>query len=132
MRAAEIQAQARAAVLPCTNALLKDANTRWGDGGGVAIYREGPRRQPQGFKSDQVFATIVDPRLKDTLIGIQSEEYETVWKLLEHTVTRVALEKVVNGPATPAVFDLAGRGGATPAASGNRGGQAKISSASGG
>lgn len=65
-------------MLPCSNALLTDMNTRWGDGEIVTINRERLRRKPQGLTRDQVLAATVDSRLKESLHGIPAVKHETV------------------------------------------------------
>lgn len=41
--------QARAMLLPCVKALVKDFNSRWCDSFGKMMYEKGPRGHPQGF-----------------------------------------------------------------------------------
>lgn len=74
--------KARAAVMPCVKALHKDFINRWGDGSDILTYKEGPRRQPRGFKSVQVLATALDPRTK-MLYGNSDDQHADVWKLVQ-------------------------------------------------
>lgn len=82
---------ARAAVMPCINALRDDFIKRWGDGSNILVYTEGPRRQPCGFKPVQVLATALDPRTK-ILYGVDDNEKADVWKLVQEEAVKIALE----------------------------------------
>ena len=53
---------ARVLLLPCVETLAKDFDNRFGDESDILTFREGPRRQPQGFRKMQVMATALDPR----------------------------------------------------------------------
>ena len=68
---------ARILLLPCVEALAKDSDNRFGDGSDILTFREGPRRQPQGFRKVQVMATALDPRCK-MLYGVLPNEHEGV------------------------------------------------------
>ncbi|CAN0271272.1 unnamed protein product, partial [Ascophyllum nodosum] len=70
---------ARVLLLPCVEALAKDFNNRFSDGYDILTFREGPRRQPQGFRKVQVMATALDPRCK-MLYGVLPNEHEGVCK----------------------------------------------------
>lgn len=84
--------KAMESVLPDAEALLEDLTNRWGDGTNVMEYKEGRRRQPQGFKLVQVFATALDPRCKH-LYGIQPSEHAAVWRAVAHAAVDIAMEK---------------------------------------
>ncbi|CAM9886015.1 unnamed protein product, partial [Ascophyllum nodosum] len=62
-------------VVPLICDLPKDFNNRFGDGSDILTFREGPRRQPQGFRKVQVMATALDPRCK-MLYGVLPNEHE--------------------------------------------------------
>ncbi|CAN0524609.1 unnamed protein product [Ectocarpus sp. 8 AP-2014] len=51
-----VLAKAKKDVLLCAEALQTDFSRRWGDGTDVLVYKEGPRRQPCGFRKEQVSA----------------------------------------------------------------------------
>ena len=89
---APVVREAMAVVLPDAEALWKDFVNRWGDGTATLKYKEGPRRQPQGFKLVQVLATALDPRTK-CLFPILAEEQPAVWKAVIEAAVDVALEK---------------------------------------
>lgn len=74
--------QAKQALFPAAQAVLHDFNTRWGKGVNIGTCIQGPRNQPQGFKSNQVLATLLDPRLKNAMPGIPDTEREGLWSLL--------------------------------------------------
>ena len=46
------------AVKNCAKALLKDFNERWGDGTTNLVYKEGKRKQPQGFRRYKCFPPL--------------------------------------------------------------------------
>lgn len=93
--------EAMQAVLPDTEALWKDFKNRWGDGSSILEYREGKRRQPQGFKLQQVFATALDPRAKH-LYGIRPEEHGGVWRAVASKTVGIAIEKYTSDKASAA------------------------------
>ena len=82
---------AKAAVMPCINALRDDFIKRWGDGSDILIYTEGPRRKPCGFKPVQLLATALDPRTK-ILYGVAKDKKADVWKLVQEEAVKIALE----------------------------------------
>eukprot|EP00752_Nemacystus_decipiens_P015390 g13723.t1 len=84
--------EAMEAVLPDAEALWEDFLNRWGDGSNILEYREGKRRQPQGFKLQQVCATAVDPRAKH-LYGIRPAEHASVWRAVATKAVDIAAEK---------------------------------------
>lgn len=98
--------EAMQAVLPDAEALWEDFKNRWGDGSSILEYKEGRRRQPQGFKLQQVFATALDPRSKH-LYGIRPEEHGGVWRAVASRAVGVAFEKYTS--------DKASASGGTPA-----------------
>ena len=79
------------AVKNCAKALLKDFNERWGDGTTNLVYKEGKRKQPQGFKTVQVLSTALDPRTK-MLYGFSDHEQEEVWDLVVKEATKMGNE----------------------------------------
>ncbi|CAB1118780.1 unnamed protein product [Ectocarpus sp. CCAP 1310/34] len=80
-----------AAVMPCIKALRDDYIDRWGDGHNILIYKEGPRRQPGGFKPVHVLATALDPRTKIPY-GVDEDEKADVWKLVQEEAVKIAVE----------------------------------------
>ncbi|CAN0378335.1 unnamed protein product [Ascophyllum nodosum] len=80
---------ARVLLLPCVEALAKDFNNRFGDGSDILTFREGPRRQPQGFRKVQVMATALDPRCK-MLYGVLPNEHEGVWQAVAMAAAGIA------------------------------------------
>ncbi|CAN0217747.1 unnamed protein product [Ascophyllum nodosum] len=80
---------ARVLLLPCVEALAKDFNNRFGDGSDILTFREGPRRQPQGFRKVQVMATALDPRCK-MLYGVLPNEHEGVWQAVAMAAADIA------------------------------------------
>lgn len=97
-----LQLSAREAIYPSLVAILEDINTRWGDGTSVTTFREGPRRQPQGFTRLQVLATAYDPRLHRTLHGIPQDEHAAVWDLVVEEVSNLALAAAAESRASAA------------------------------
>ncbi|CBJ33910.1 conserved unknown protein [Ectocarpus siliculosus] len=88
----ETTQKAMEAVRPDAEALMADFTNRWGDGSNILEYREGKRRQPQGFKRKQVYATALDPRAKH-LYGIQQREHAGVWRAVASAAVDIALGK---------------------------------------
>lgn len=88
----ETTQKAMEAVRPDAEALMADFTNRWGDGSNILEYREGKRRQPQGFKRQQVYATALDPRAKH-LYGIQQREHAGVWRAVASAAVDIALGK---------------------------------------
>ena len=80
---------ARVLLLPCVEVLAKDFNNRFGDGSDILTFREGPRRQPQGFRKVQVMATALDPRYK-MLYGVLPNEHEGVWQAVAMAAADIA------------------------------------------
>ena len=70
---------ARVLLLPYVEALAEDFDNRFGDGFDILTFREGPQRQPQGFRKLQVMATALDPRCK-MLYDVIPNEHEGVWQ----------------------------------------------------
>lgn len=98
----ELERKSREALRPCVNALLQDINTRWGDGMHITWFREGPRRQPQGFTRAQLLAMVCDPRLHENLHGIPEYEHLAVWEIFQKEVTALALRRAGTGGAEKA------------------------------
>lgn len=69
---------ARAILLLCIQARLKDLNTCWGDTSGIITYKEDPRRQPQGFRPEQVMRIVLDRQCK-MLYGVPDTGHDGVW-----------------------------------------------------
>lgn len=101
-----ITAAAKRDVVLCGKALQGDFNRRWGDGHDVLTHQEGPRRQPCGFRKEQVLATAMDPRSK-SLYGIDAYEHPDVWQAVADATVEIALH---NKPATSTPSD-GGRSG---------------------
>ena len=80
---------ARVLLKPCVEALAKDFNNRFGDGSDILTFREGPRRQPQGFWKVQDMATALDPRCK-MLYGVLPNEHEGVWQAVAMAAADIA------------------------------------------
>ena len=70
---------ARVLLLPCVEALAQDFDNRFGDRFDILTFREGPRRQPRGFRKVQAMTTALDPRCK-MLYGVLPNEHEGVWQ----------------------------------------------------
>jgi len=75
----------------------------------VLMYREGKRRQPHGFRREQLMANELDPRTK-IVYGIENYEHEGLWTIVSRRAAEIAVVKKV------------GKAGATvsPAVSGVR------------
>ena len=107
---------ARVFLLPCVEALAKDFDNRFGDGSDILTFREGPRRQPQGFWKVQVMATALDPRCK-MLYGVLPNENEGVWQAVAMAAADIAKSTQVSVGAT-----ASSAAGPTPAAGSTPGG----------
>ncbi|CAB1112273.1 unnamed protein product [Ectocarpus sp. CCAP 1310/34] len=113
--------EAMEAVLPDAEALWEDFLNRWGDGSSILEYREGKRRQPQGFKLQQVCATAVDPRAKH-LYGIRQAEHASVWRAVATKAVDIAAEKFSSdNTATSGSAPAAQPVGTPPVAPGGQG-----------
>ena len=80
---------ARVLLLPCVEALAKDFDSRFGNGSDILTFREGPRRQPRGFRKVQVMATALDLRCK-MLYGVLPNEHEGVWQAVAMAAADIA------------------------------------------
>ena len=47
----------------------------------MLMYREGKRRQPEGFRPEQLMATALDLRAK-WLYGIEEHEHDKLWVIV--------------------------------------------------
>lgn len=83
--------EAKELVFPCVRAMSDDFDKRWGDGTNILTFAEGKRlkrRRPQGFKTEQVLATALDPRTK-MLYGILEAEQEDVWFEVQRAAVKI-------------------------------------------
>lgn len=81
--------EAKAALLPYVEALVENLDKGLGDGSNLLTIGEGPRRQPKGFKKEQVMATALDPRCK-ILYGVRDKGKEGVWPALAEVAAEIA------------------------------------------
>ncbi|CAN0442995.1 unnamed protein product, partial [Ascophyllum nodosum] len=88
-------------VVPLICDLPKDFNNRFGDGSDILTFREGPRRQPQGFRKVQVMATALDPRCK-MLYGVLPNEHEGVWQAVAMAAADIAKSTQASAQAASA------------------------------
>ena len=107
---------ARVLLLPCVEALAKDFDNRSGDGSEILTFREGPRRQPQGFRKVQVMATALDPRCK-MLYGVLPNKQERVWQALAMAAADIAKSTQASVGATVSSAAGSSPGGPGPGAS---------------
>ena len=107
---------ARVLLLPCVEALAKDFDNRFGDGPDILTFREGPRRQPQGFRKVQVMATALDPRCK-MLYGVLPNEHEGVWQAVAMAAADIAKSTQASVGATASSAAGSTLGGPGPGAS---------------
>ena len=107
---------ARVLLLPCVEALAKDFENRFGDGSDILTFREGPRRQPQGFRKVQVMATALDPRCK-MLYGVLPNEYEGMWQAVAMAAADIAKSTQASVGATASSAAGSTPGGPGPGAS---------------
>ena len=88
----------RSTVALCVEAFIDDFNNRWGSGKNVLTYREGKRRQPQGFRSKHLMATSLDPRTK-VLYEIEDYEHEGVLTILPRRATFFRIHNLILVPS---------------------------------
>ena len=89
----------RSTVALCVEAFIDDFNNRWGSGKNVLTYREGKRRQPPGFRSKHLMATVLDPRTK-VLYEIEDYEHEGLLTILPRRAAEIAVTKQAGGCPT--------------------------------
>ena len=107
---------ARVLLLPCLEALAKDFDNRFGDGSDFLTFREGPRRQPKGFRKLQVMATALDPRCK-MLYGVLPNEHEEVGQAVAMAAADIAKSTQASVRATASSAAGSTPGGPGPGAS---------------
>ena len=103
-------------LLLCVEALAKDFHNRFGDGSDILTFREGPRRQPRGFRKVQVMATAFDPRCK-MLYGVLPNEHEGVWQAVAMAAADIAKGTQASVGATTSSAARSTPGGPGPGAS---------------
>ena len=107
---------ARVLLLLCVEVLAKDFDNRFGDGSDILTFREGPRRQPQGFRKVQVMATALEPRCK-MLYGVLPNEHERVWQAVAIAAADIAKSTQASVGATATSTAGSTPGGPGPGAS---------------